>query len=128
MMSYKTRLEKHQKQKQSLKWTFYGMYFEHLDETWLCVSITGNEHAVMQAASKYYIDTQDRLTLQMSDDFFVYKQFGEERAGMIGRPHYKIATSLQYFSVNDEDEREEFYELVGDDDNSAIREMFGGSK
>jgi len=128
MTTYAQRQVKHETHKKMLKWDFSGDYSDKANETYLLVSIGfGNEIEVSLAANKYIHEMDGILRLIDTHESFKYVAMKEERAGFIGKPSYKRSIQYLWFHVLDKETREEFYELVGEENWTEITKLFGGN-
>ena len=128
-MSYEIRQQKHEHAKKMLKREIDGRYSEVSDQHLLRVSFGwGKPNDVMIASHQYIMEKMDELMLVDAFTSEKYLAHKEERAGIIGIPHYKRIKYIMEFEIKDILIREEFGYLVMEENWTEINEMFGGKQ
>ena len=131
-MSYKSRLEKHEKKKlqaETLKPSFSSIYVEPTDEFYLLVSWGyGDPHSVAMAAHAFNLNYCDVLLLVDNDITEKNIEYGEERAGFIGRPTFRQIQYTSWFLFKNKDLQEEVAILFEEEKENEIETIFGGGK
>ena len=129
-MNYAERLKKHEKNKlrvEALKPEFEVLYIEQTNQTFLLVSWGfGDPHVVCQAQSQFVLDYCDVLMSWDNDVTEKGIEFGEERAGFIGRPLYRQVKYTSWFVIKNKDLEEEIATLYEEDNIPEIETIFGG--
>ena len=132
MTTQKERNETHWKKKAKkvvIKREFSGDYSESANQFYFMVSWGfGPPHDIALAANNFNLDYCDSLMLVDADVSEKNIEFGEERAGMIGRPTFRQIKWTYWFIIRNVDLEEEISTLLEEENYGEINKIFGGKQ
>ena len=127
MVTQKERNQKHFETQKRLKFDFSGFYNEVLNEMLLHVLVgpSQNENEIILAGNKYLEEHLDLFKLIDSQVSTKYVPAKEERKGFVGTYCYKQYWYLLELSIRNLELREEFANLVEEENYTEIVNLFG---